>query len=394
MLAPFTLEDYFLAHEAKAKIYMAASGVPPWPLQRLLALASPAQQDAFNALSLGYSVVPGLPETRSAVTSHLNGPHRTLTPQNITVTSGTSEAIYCAAHALMRRFEAQGQSHPHAIALTPCYQSLYSVFESLGARVNRIELQASNAWRPDLDEITASLTPETRVIIANTPNSPTGQMFSRSQFEALIALARKHDLWLLFDEVYRGLEHEPNHRLPALASVYERGISVGGLSKAFGMPGLRIGWVAAQSLDILALATQAKPYLSLTSSPVSEFLAQLALSHTETIWQQNVETILTRKPSLESFLQENQPELNCQLPISGCSAWVKIASDCDVKPLLDDEQDLSSWGLALLHQTGVFVVPGSVYGLPYAQYFRLGFAQPDAQAGFSEISRFLRLKKD
>ena len=169
------------------------------------------------------------------------------------------ELIFIAMNALLRPGD-------HVIATFPGYQSLYAIAEALGCSVTRWPLEVRDGrWGLDLDFLAAAIRPETRLLVVNFPHNPTGYLPSRSELDAIIELARRHGLHVFSDEMYRLLEYDAETRLPPVADLYERGISLSGLSKSFALPGLRIGWLAMRDADLLARCIAFHDYTTICS---------------------------------------------------------------------------------------------------------------------------------
>src|SRR5262249_19788186 len=155
------------------------------------------------------------------------------------------------------------------------------VARSTGAAVSLWQRRHEDGWAYDTDELERLLRPETRVLYVNSPHNPTGSHMTRDVQDRIVELARERDLVLFSDEVYRGLEHDPADRLPAACDLYERAISLGTVSKAHGLPGLRIGWLACRDPALLDRVTGMKLYTTICSSAPSELLVALALRHAD-----------------------------------------------------------------------------------------------------------------
>ena len=160
--------------------------------------------------------------------------------EEVVVTSCAEEGIFLLYHALLRPGD-------HVIVETPCYESALQVARSTGAEVSQWRRRYEDGWAHDLDALAGLIRPATRLLYLNQPHNPTGTLMARPVFEQVIGLARAHGLVVFSDEVYRELEHDPARRLPAACDEYERAVSLGSISKSYGLPGLRIGWIAARN---------------------------------------------------------------------------------------------------------------------------------------------------
>ncbi|MFY9718469.1 MAG: aminotransferase class I/II-fold pyridoxal phosphate-dependent enzyme [Candidatus Cybelea sp.] len=292
-LRPFALERFFARYEFVTRHLLCSSDPESLPVRELLAM-EPGADERLAELSLGYVESRGGPALRSAIA----GLYERTGEERVLVHSGSEEPIFAFMHAVL----APGD---HVVVQFPAYQSHYSIAESIGAGVTRWASDLDREGAPDLDELARIVRPETRAIVVTTPNNPTGYQFSRAQLEAVVDTARKRGLWLFVDEVYRGTEREAE-RLPAVCDLYERGVSLGGMAKAYGLAGLRIGWVATQDESLLARMATIKDYLTICSSAPSELLAGVALRHSERLTER-VRAITARNLDVldESFARRS-----------------------------------------------------------------------------------------
>ena len=170
---------------------------------------------------------------------------RPSTPDDVLVVSAAEEGIFLAYHALL-------EPGDHVVVETPCYESALEVARSAGAEVTEWRRSAADGWAHDLDALERALRPDTRLVYVNTPHNPTGTSMPRDVLDRVVELCAERGAWLFCDEVYRELEHDPADRLPAGCDLYERALSLGSVSKTYGLPGLRLGWLASRDRDALA----------------------------------------------------------------------------------------------------------------------------------------------
>jgi aspartate/methionine/tyrosine aminotransferase len=280
-LPPFLLETYLAQYEFSAPYLLGCSDAETLPMQALLDLACNEDLTAWQTLKLGYTTTQGDPELRSTIASSL---YLGLSPDNIVCFSGAEEGIYAALTALC-------QPNSQVIVLTPCYQSLQTIPMQVGAQVIPVLLQENEQWQLPLDRIEQAIGPSTQGIVINFPHNPTGQVITPTELNSLIALCERHQLWLFSDEVYRLLgQPDLPWALPA-AQLYPKALSLGVMSKAYGLPGLRVGWLACQDKALLAKICQVKHYLSICNSAPSEVLSRIALKNQHTILARNNQLI-------------------------------------------------------------------------------------------------------
>lgn len=363
-MKPFKLEEYFWAHEFSAKYLLCSSDAESLTLKEVLAMASPEELELWENLTLGYTECQGLPKLRKSI-SEIYG----LSMDNILVFSGAEEGIFCALSSLLTKDD-------HAIVLTPCYQSLAEIPEHVDAELTRVELLASNQWRIDLKNIENAIKPNTKVLIINFPHNPTGQILNNSEMKSLVDLCTKYDLWLFSDEAYYPLgEPEEGFAKPA-ASLYPKAMSLGVMSKAFSLPGVRIGWIACQNKAALTKIKRIKNYTTICNSAPSEILSLIALNNRQKILDQNNRIIRNNLALLDDFFKRRAKIFSWVRPQAGCVGFVKYNGD--VEKFCKD----------LLGKKNVLLLPGSIYEHS-EPYFRIGFGRKNMPEALAQLEDFL-----
>ena len=222
-IAPFKLERYYALYEFKASIMLSSSDCESLSMAELLSNASSESLALWNDLKLGYTETQGHPLLRREV-SNL---YETISPENLMV-AAPEELIYIAMQTML-------QPGDHVVALAPAYQSLYEIAASMGCKLSFWKLRVDgNRWVIDLDELKKLITPQTKLLVLNIPNNPTGFLPTREEFDGIVQIAREHGITIFADEMYRLLEYRLEDRLPAMCDAYEKGISLSGLSKIHG----------------------------------------------------------------------------------------------------------------------------------------------------------------
>jgi aspartate/methionine/tyrosine aminotransferase len=305
----------------------------------------------------GYTEPAGGPALRQAIAALYE---RTGTPEVI-ATSCAEEGIFLLYHAVLRPGD-------HVIVETPCYESALQVARSTGAEVSEWERRYEDGWAHDLDALAGLIRPATRLLYLNQPHNPTGTLMSRAVFDRVIELARAHQLVVLSDEVYRELEHDPAARLPAACDAYERAVSLGSISKSYGLPGLRTGWIATRDAGVRDAVATLKDYTTICASAPSEFLTALALRHRQVLLDRNLAIVARNLPLLDSFFERH----------AGTFAWIRPTASPIGFPRVTGTGDLTRY-CEQLAEAGVLLLPGSVYDQP--DHVRIGFGRanmPDA----------------
>ncbi|WP_250515162.1 aminotransferase class I/II-fold pyridoxal phosphate-dependent enzyme [Caballeronia sp. INDeC2] len=348
---PFKLERYFARHEFTARHLLCSSDPESMSIGELLAY-EPDAIDGLRDTWLGYTEYPGAPALRRELAmlyEHIDA-------DEIIVHTGAQEAIYSFMHTML----AAGD---HAIVHMPGYQSHYAVAEALGVSVSAWRAREEAGWALDPDELEKLLTPATRALVICAPHNPTGYLPSRDVFDAIVAFARKHGLWLFSDEVYRGLEHDPADRLPAACDVYERAISLGALSKTHGLAGLRLGWIATKSAQVLERMSTFKDYLTISNSAPSEYLAAIAVRYTDALIERSMAIVRANLRVLDDFFARHADRFAWHRPRAGTIGFVRLKRG-----------HAEQFCAELLECTGILLLPSTLIDHGDA-HVRLGFGR-------------------
>lgn len=365
-LRPFRLERYYDTREFTARYMMSASDCESWTVAELTAL-DPDAAERLLALSLGYTHTTGHPDLRARIASL----YTRLEPDEIIVHAGAQEAVFTFMNAAL-------EPGDHVIVHHPAYQSLAEIPRALGCDVAPWPASAAHGWALDPDDLRRAIQPRTRAIVINIPHSPTGWLPSASTLDAIVAIARERGITLFSDEVYRGLEYDEGDRLPAVADRYERGVSLGVMSKPYGLAGLRIGWLALRDRDLARRVSQVKDYTTICSSAPSECLATIALDHHHEILARNVGIIRDNLAAFRAFLDARPTQFTWVPPRAGPVAFVEPASVADVERYCD----------RVLERTGVLLLPGTVFD-ESSRAVRVGFGRRSFREALGHYAAFV-----
>ncbi|KAA9000621.1 aminotransferase class I/II-fold pyridoxal phosphate-dependent enzyme [Affinibrenneria salicis] len=367
----FRLISYLMRREGQARYPLVASYPQSMTIGQLLSLTDDPQGERLLSLTLDYPPLRGSSWLLAAIARH----YQRINDRQIVSFAGADEAIYALYHVLL-------QPDDHVVVVTPCYQSLESVPLSL-CQVSGVALDAARDWALDLDALSAALTPRTRMLVINFPHNPTGALIPLTTLRALVSLCRERGIWLVSDEVYRLTEYDETQRLPPVADLYERGISLNVMSKAYGLPGLRIGWIACQDADLLRRLERAKQYLSVCSAMSSEYLATQALDHQTQIIERVMRLARHNLRLLEQLLERYPQWFDWRRPAAGVLAFPRY--------LGPDGAD--AFAARLLGETGVLVIPSTIYHsalTPVApDHLRIGFGRQDLEQPLAVLDRWL-----
>jgi len=368
-IADFALERFFARWEFAVEHLLCASDVQPFPMAELLALADDETRALWDGLHLGYTESTGHPLLRREIATLYDG----IEPDEVLTFAGAEEAVFC----LMNVLSGAGD---HVVVTWPGYQSLYEVARAAGADVTLHELSEAHGWALDLDLLRRQLTPATRLIVVNLPHNPTGMLAGRATFDGVVAIAAETGAHLLVDEVYRGLEFDEADRLPAGADVLPRGVSLGVMSKAYAMGGLRIGWLATHDRDLLARLAAFKDYTTICSSAPSEILAIVALRAGDSVVARSRGIVAANLELLDAFFEDWADRFTWVRPRGGSIGYPRLT----VPGVRIDD-----WAAELVEAEGVLILPGSQFGQP-GNHFRLGFGRTDLPEALARLEAFAR----
>jgi aspartate/methionine/tyrosine aminotransferase len=364
-LPPFKLERYFARYEFDTRHLLCCSDCESVTVEELLALEAGAA-DALDRLWLGYTESRGAPSLRQAIC----GLYDTIAPDQVLVHSGAEEAIFLFMQAALTPGD-------HVIVHWPCYQSLHEVAKSMGCDLTFWQAGEDGGWSLDGDALIGFLRPNTRAVIINTPHNPTGWLMPRDAFTRLNQVLDQRGILLFSDEVYRESEYSADDRLPSACDLSDRAVSLGVMSKTYGLPGLRIGWVATRNADIVNRMAALKDYTTICNSGPSEFLAEIALRHRHRLVRRNLDIIAANLNVLDDFFKRHADTFSWVRPTAGPIAFVRLTG-WEVAPFCHE----------LVSRAGVLLLPGGLYGHD-GNHFRIGFGRRSMPAALAALERFV-----
>jgi aspartate/methionine/tyrosine aminotransferase len=363
----FDLEVHFSRWESSVRHHLTASDSETLTVEALLGMADADDRRSWETLHFGYTDPRGAAALRATIAAEYGH----ATAETILCFAGAQEGIHAAMHALLGRAD-------HAIVVTPNYQSAETIPLGLCA-VTGVALDPFAKWTLDIDAVEAAIRPETKLISINFPNNPTGKILERDRFEALVALCRRHGIWLFSDEVYRLIERDPATRLPAAVDAYERGISLSALSKSYGLPGLRIGWVACRDRAVLERMERAKHYLSICNAAPCEFLGRIALKAGDRILARNRRIAARNIELLSGFFADHTDLFDWYVPDGGVVGY----------PRYKGADGVERFCARLIEEEGVMLLPASLYRSDLmrtpSDRFRIGFGREDLAEGLDAM---------
>lgn len=364
-ISPFRLEEFMGQHEFRAKYLLSSSDAESQTIEELLAL-EPGAHDAFLKLWCGYTESPGAPWLREVLATIYKQIH----PDQLVVVSAAEEAIFLFYHVLLT-------PNDHAIVETPCYESALTIPASTGAAVSQWRRKAENAWAHDLAALESLIRPNTRAIYINSPHNPTGLLMPAHIFRGVLDLAARHGIYVFSDEVYRELEHDPATRLPAACDLYNRAISLGSVSKTYGLPGLRLGWLASRDSALLQKIVSLKHYTTICASAPSEFLTALAFRHRQKFIDRSLQIVLRNLPQLSAFFARHSDLFEWTPPNAATIGFARFKRQQNVQDFCEQ----------LIRDAGVLLLPGSVYDEP--RHIRFGYGRRNMPESLAQLEPWL-----
>lgn len=314
-------------------------------------------------LSLDYGAIEGSHELKKGILSL----YQSGDDEEIAICHGGVNANELVLMTLL-------STNDHILSFLPTYQQLYSFPESLGVEVDFIHLKEENDWKIDFEELEKNIKENTKMICLNLPNNPTGTTLDHEEMHQLIQICKKHDLYVLVDEIYRGLYQEES-----ISDLYEKGIATSGLSKVLSTPGLRIGWIKTKDKELIRLINERRDYSIISSGPINDYLGALTLKYSKEILKRNREILEENKCYLKEWLKAH-PHLSCVIPKYGTVCFLKY----------DYKIDSNTFCEKLQEETGVFFVPGCCFDVENHLRFGLANDSQIVKEGLEVFSNWLK----
>lgn len=362
----FKLEVFFDKYEFTAPYLLTQSDCESMEIGELLRY-EPGAEEMLKRSWLGYTEVAGSAELRNQV-SRL---YKTISEDGILMHTGAQEAIFAYMNVILEKGD-------HVISMFPCYQSLYEVAHAEGCEVSPWNLKHDEkGWSIDFNELEALIRPNTKLIAVNTPNNPTGYTFNEEEIKRLCAIAEKHGIYVFSDEVYKGLDLDGVSK-PWVADCYDKAVSLGVMSKAYGLAGLRIGWIATKDKDLIGKMKKFKHYLSICNSGPSEILAVIALKHGDELLTRSKEIIKGNQTIADDFFKRYEHVFQNNRPMAGPIAFHKIKIEQPIEAFCED----------LVQKAGVLLLPSSIYSYQ-GPFFRMGYGRKAFAEGLRVFEQYL-----
>ncbi|MCE7736781.1 MAG: aminotransferase class I/II-fold pyridoxal phosphate-dependent enzyme [Candidatus Heimdallarchaeota archaeon] len=364
----FKLERYFAKYEFNTPYLLSSSDCESMSIRKLIS-HDPESITNFMDLTLGYTESLGNPELREEIGKL----YTTALKEDIMVFSGAEEGIYCFMNAIL-------QEDDEIIVQFPGYQSLFEVANSIGAKVHRWEMKENKDWNLDLGALRRKITNNTKAIVINNPHNPTGQIMKRNDYIQLLTIAKENDIYLFSDEVYRFTEFDERDALLPAVDLYEKAISLGVMSKSFGLPGLRIGWIATRDHELFDKIAKFKDYTTICNSAPAEYLATVALQNKDEILKESNSIIDQNIQILDIFFDKYNTHFSWIKPRGGSVGFVKINKNIF--------ESAAKFCLDLIDKEGVLLVPGLIFDFD-DYHFRIGFGRKNMYEALERLISFI-----
>ena len=358
----FKIEEWMNKYEASAQYDLTTTCISPLSINDL------SFDKSIFDVKLGYGDILGSNRLKSAIKSLYENQEL----ENITVTHGAIGANQLVFLSLLEKGD-------EVVSIVPTYQQHYSIPKSLGCDVKLYFLKEENNWLPNLEDLDKIVTSKTKLLCLNNPNNPTGAVIPDWMLEKIVEIAKKKNVWILSDEVYRGLNLYGKPYSLSIADIYEKGISVGSMSKTYSLPGLRVGWIVGR-LDLINEINHQRQYNTISVSILDDYFASVAIENRDFIAGRNFEIMRKGVDILKSWLKRN-PNIDCILPTGGTTVLIKNNLDL---PSRDFCKKLQA-------STGVALLPGET--LEMEGYARLGFCADNLKPALELITEFIADRK-
>ena len=367
----FKVERWMDEYETKCKYNLAETCIDSLTVREVIEMAGLDVEEYMMELAdtrLTYSHIGGSPELLNGIASLYSD---VIKPEHIIPMHGAIGANY---HILMTLINPSD----NMISVMPTYQQHYSIPESIGAEVRILNLNLENHFLPDIDKLKELVDENTRVITMNSPNNPSGSLIPKDVMEQVIEVAKSVDAYVICDEVYRGISEDGSY-MYSVADLYEKGISVGSMSKSWSMAGVRLGWIVTRDMDLIHRCHERRDYDTISCAVIDDKLAALALANKEKIIERNRDILNTNRKILDDWVNAT-PEVYYQRPVAGTTALVYYKKNMPSRELCD----------RLIKETGVLFTPGECFEMEGAVRIGYAFDSKVLQKGLDLFADFLK----
>lgn len=348
----FKVERWMNDYEDDAVYNLGETCIDSFTIKELLELSGYDSDDYLKKLGdtrLTYSHIFGSPEFKSGVAAL----YENIEPNQVLPCHGATGANAMVLESLIEPAD-------NMISVMPTYQQHYSIPEAIGAEVRILQLTEENDYLPDIAELKALVDENTKMITVNNPNNPTGSWIPIESMKEIVEVAKSVDAYLLSDEVYRGIAEDDSY-MYSVTDLYDKGISVGSMSKIFSLAGLRMGWIATKDEYAMNEFMERRDYNTISCGVIDDKLASIALDNRDKIFDRNRQILNTNREILDKWVNETE-EVHYKRPVAGTTALVYY------------DKDIPSYDLCvrLIKEKGLLFTPGSCFEMEGA--VRIGYA--------------------
>ena len=363
----FKIEEWMIYYCPKAKYDLTSTCIEPLSIREMLGLCGAENPWEILDKPLDYGDIHGSFRLKNAIKNLYDNQEI----ENITVTHGAIGANELVYKSILEKGD-------EIICIVPAYQQHYSIPKSLGNTVNLIYLNENANWQINLKELENSITRRTKLICFTNPNNPTGAVISDDMLAKIVEIAKSKNIWVMADEAYRGLNLVGNPYSKSVVDLYERGISVGSMSKTYSLPGLRVGWVCSRK-DLIGEINKQREYNTISVSALDDYFAAIALENKEKIAFRNLQIMKNGLKIFNDWLN-GEIYVKANLPQGGTTALVRYKKEVPSKVLCRD----------LFNKTGTLLLPGETMEIEGT--VRVGYCvKPEIlETGLKLFSKYLR----
>lgn len=366
----FGVEQWMNEYETKAKYNLGETCVSPFSIKTLCQTVGVNETEFLEKLAktrLTYGAIEGSIPLKKEIT-HL---YRHLTPAEIVTEHGAIGANNLVLNTVV-------EPGDEVVAVTPTYQQLQSIPESLGATVKLLPLKRENNYLPDVQQLKSLVNSRTKLIVINNPDNPTGSLMREEGLKAIISVAKSVDAYVLSDEVYRHLTQDDKYS-PSIIDLYDKGISTSSFSKVFSLAGLRLGWIATHDKDLMTQLLSHRDYATISCGVLDEMVGTLALQNQQTIIRRNRQIIRKNLKILEDWVN-HEDHITWLKPKAGTTTLLHYDFEISSVDFCDQ----------LMQKYQTLLVPGSCFGIEHCARIGYAFESEHLKNGLSQVSKLLQ----
>jgi aspartate/methionine/tyrosine aminotransferase len=369
-IRPFKVEQWMNEWETKAVYNLGETCIDSLRVDELLNLCGVDAGEYLRKLGgarMSYGHIEGSPELRQGIASL----YRDISAEDVIPTHGAIGANYQVIMTLV-------EPGDNVVCVKPTYQQHYSIPESIGAEVRPLQLTYAGKFLPNLDELNRLANRNTKMITINNPNNPTGSWIPDEMTKEIVKTAERVGAYVLSDEVYRGISEDGEY-MTSIVDLYDKGISVGSMSKIFSLAGLRLGWITTKDANVKNACLARRDYDTISCGVLDDMLSALALKHKDSVFKRNKSILDGNRAVLDKWVRET-PQAEYVRPVAGTVALVYYKKNISSR----------EFAVRLLKEKGVLVTPGECFDMEGS--IRVGYAYDSKrlQTGLEKIGELLR----